>query len=448
MTRTLLRTACALLLCTALASPAAAQVAAPAALPSSTAAAEGLAPDRLDRMHARLRQFVDQGEIAGAISLVARHGRIVDLHTVGMRDREKRLPMTRDTIVRVYSMTKIVTSVAVLMLVEDGRLRLEDPIAKYLPALKAPQVFNGGTAADPQLVPLAQPITIRHLLTHTSGFAYGLAQSPVDDMYRDAKVLQARSTDDFVARVARLPLIAQPGERFYYGVNTDLLGAIVEKVTGQSLGAFMEARIFAPLGMNDTAFTVPPARRDRLATLYQREGDAPLAAVAALALGRDTEGDLPYPDPDGRLFHSGGGGLFSTADDYARFAQMLLNGGELDGIRILSRKSVTSMTANQNARLAQPTSSHAGFGFGVSVRLDHGGGSLAGSIGEFGWSGAATTYVSIDPVERMVSILLTQHLPFNQPGIFSVFSTMVNAAVVDPPRDGAAVPALRRTDRR
>jgi CubicO group peptidase (beta-lactamase class C family) len=327
-------------------------------------------------------------------------------------------------------MTKIITSVAVLMLVEEGRLRLEDPIADFLPALKAPQVFTGGTAAAPQLTAVARPITIRHLLTHTSGFAYGLAQSPVDDLYRGAKVLQARSADDFVARVARLPLIAQPGDRFYYGVNTDLLGAIVEQVTGQRLGAFMKARIFDPLGMPDTGFSVPAGSRGRLATLYQRQGSGPLEAVAAFSPTGNTAEELPYPDPDGRLFDSGGGGLFSTADDYARFAQMLLNGGELEGVRILSPKSVTTMTANQTARVAQPSNSHAGFGLGVSVRLDHGGGALAGSIGEFGWSGAATTYVSIDPLEQMVSILLTQHLPFNQPGIFTVYSTMVNAAIV------------------
>ena len=430
-----LRSGCTLILCVALASSGLAQVAAPAApLPASTAAAEGLAADRLDRLHARLQRFVDDGEVAGTISLVARHGRVVDVFTAGMRDRERRLPMTRDTIVRIYSMSKIVTSVAVLILVEDGRLRLEDPIARFLPSLESPRVFTGGTAEAPQFAPVARPITVRHLLTHTSGFAYGLARSPVDDLYRDAKVLQARTTDEFVARIAKLPLIAQPGDRYYYGVNTDLLGAIVEKVSGQTLGRFVKARILEPLGMRDTGFSVPAEARDRLAALYHREGTGALTAVAAFSPSTDATGELPYPDPEGRLFESGGGGMFSTADDYARFAQMLLNGGELDGVRILGRKTVATMTADQNARVAQPTRSHAGFGLGVSVRLDQGGGAPGGSVGEFGWSGAATTYVSVDPQEQMVSILLTQHLPFNQPGIFSVFSTMVNAAVVGPAR--------------
>ncbi|HTU99725.1 MAG TPA: serine hydrolase domain-containing protein [Luteitalea sp.] len=431
MSTRLLRSGGALALCLVLSNPSGAQVAAPAApLPAAPAAEEGFAADRLDRLHARLKRFVDDGQVAGVVSLVARHGRIVDVHTVGMRNREKQLPMTRDTIVRIYSMSKIVTSVAVLMLVEEGALRLEDPIAQYLPALKAPQVFTGGTPAAPQLATAVRPITIRHLLTHTSGFAYGLAQGPVDDMYRAAKIFESKTADEFIAKIAALPLAAQPGERFNYGVNTDLLGAIVEKVSGQSLGAFMKARIFDPLGMPDTAFDVPAAKRARLASLYQREGTKPLANVETIQVPGAERAAIPYPDPDGRLMHSGGGGLFSTADDYARFAQMLLNGGELDGVRILGRKTVASMTANQMTHVTNPGNTHQGFGLGVSVRIDQAGGPVAGSIGEFGWSGAATTYVSIDPQEQLVSILLTQHFPGNQPGIYSVFSTMVNAALV------------------
>jgi len=404
-------------------------VTAPRPLPAATPASEGLSAERLARMHARLDKFVEDGQVAGAVSLVVRRGRIVDVHTTGLRDREQRLPMTRDTIVRVYSMTKIVTSVAALMLIEEGRLRLEDPVATFLPALKAPQVFTGGTATVPQLVPAARPITVRHLLTHTSGFAYGLAPSIVDDMYRDARLFQSRTGDELVDKVARLPLIAQPGERFYYGINTDLLGIIVEKVTGQSLGAYLEARIFAPLGMTDTGFAVPAAKRSRLARVYSRDGSKPLATVDGFSTSTGAGAEVPYPDPDGRLFHSGGGGLFSTADDYARFAQMLLDGGTLDGVRLLGRKTVHTMTSDQNARLPQATPGSTGFGLGVSVRLDQAGGAIAGSVGEFGWSGAATTWVSIDPQEKTVAILLAQHLPFNQPGMFTVFSTMVNAAI-------------------
>ena len=431
MPRLPLRSLIALTLAIALTAPTRAQVATvPKPLPTAPPASEGMTADRLARMHARLDRFVEEGQIAGALSLVLRRGKVVDVHTTGLRDREQRLPMTRDAIVRVYSMTKIATSVAALILIEEGRLRLEDPIAQYLPALKSPQVLTGGTVAVPQLVPAARPITIRHLLTHSSGFAYGLSPATtVDVMYRDAALFRSRTSDEFVDKVAKLPLIAQPGDRFNYGVNTDLLGIIVEKISGQSLGAFMEARIFGPLGMVDTAFAVPAAKRERLAQVYTREGSAPLKPIAGFSPGPNGNDDVSYPDPEGRLFHSGGGGLFSTADDYARFAQMLLDGGTLDGVRILGRKTVHTMTSDQNARLPQATPAASGFGFGVSVRLDQGGGAMAGSVGEFGWSGAATTWVRMDPQEKTVAILLTQHLPGNQPGIYTVFSTMVNAAI-------------------
>ncbi|BCS34869.1 serine hydrolase [Luteitalea sp. TBR-22] len=424
-----LRLVGAVAIATVLATPTSAQVApAAAGLPTGSPAEAGLSPERLARLHGRLDRFVADGEIAGAVSIVARRGRVVDVHVTGLRDREQHLPMTRDTIVRVYSMSKIVTTVAALILVEEGRLRLDDPIARYLPALKSPKVFAGGTAARPRLVPATRPITIRHLLTHTSGFAYGLAESPVDDMYRAKSLLTSPTSDAFIEKVAALPLIAQPGQRFYYGVNTDVLGVIVEKVSGQRLGEFMQARIFGPLGMVDTAFVVPPEKRSRLANLYQRDGTAPLA-VAGVSPGSAGRTSVPYPDAEGRLFHSGGGGLFSTADDYLRFAQMLLEGGALGGARILGRKTVETMAADQNGRLPERTPSHLGFGFGVAMRLDHAGGAPAGSIGEYGWSGAATTLVDIDPQERLVAVLLTQVLPYDQPQIFAVYRAMLNAAI-------------------
>lgn len=429
MTPILLRPAVAVALALALVAPSTAQVTPVATLmPVATPSEVGLAGDRLDRLHARLDRFVADGEIAGAVSLVARRGRIADVHVTGLRDREQRLPMTRDTIVRIYSMSKIVTSVAALILVEEGRLRLDEPIATYLPALKAPKVFAGGTAARPRLVPAARPITIRHLLTHTSGFAYGLADSPVDEMYRTQALLTSSTSDAFVGKVASLPLIAQPGQRFYYGVNTDLLGIIIEQVSGQRLGDFMQARIFGPLGMVDTAFSVPPEKRARLARLYQRDGKGPLAP-AGVSPGSSGPEPIPYPDAEGRLFQSGGGGLFSTADDYLRFAQMLLDGGTLGGIRILGRKTVESMAADQNRRLPGPDQSHLGFGFGVAMRLDHAGGAPAGSIGEYGWSGAATTMVDIDPQERLAAVLLTQLLPYDQPSLFAVYRAMLGAAI-------------------
>jgi len=409
--------------------PSQALTAAPAqALPAVQPGREGFAPDRLTRLHARLQRFVDEGQAAGIATLVARHGRVVDVATFGLRDREQRLPMTRDTIVRIYSMSKILTSVAALTLVEDGRLRLDEPISTWLPALASPQVFTGGTAEAPQLTRATRPITVRHLLTHTSGFAYGLTRSPVDDLYREANLLQARDRAALIAGLAKLPLIAQPGERFYYSVSTDVLGAIIEIITGQTLGAYLRTRVLDPLAMPDTAFEVPLAQRARLAKAY--------AINKAGALEVVTGQGTPYPDPDGRLFHSGGGGMFSTLDDYARFAQMLLNGGELDGVRILGRKTVESMRANHLQHLAQPTMNdrHQGFGLGVGVRLDLAGGAPSGSVGQFGWTGAASTYVSIDPQEQMVTLLFAQHMPHNQHDYFGTFSTLINAALVDAAR--------------
>ena len=278
----------------------------------------GWRPTDSARLHARLDRFVAEGEIAGAISLVARQGKIVDVHTTGMRDREQRLPMTRDTIVRVYSMSKIVTTVAALILVEEGRLRLSDRSRPSCPPSRSRRSSPAAPSSSPQLEAAARPITIRHLLTHTSGFAYGLARSPVDDLYREAQLFQARSGDEFVAKVATLPLIAQPGERFYYGVNTDLLGVIVEKVTGQSLGAFMQARIFDPLGMVDTGFGVPAAKRGApRPRLPARRHGAPdgrgsaepdRVRSAADSLSRSRRPPVPlrrwWPVLDGRRLHA------------------------------------------------------------------------------------------------------------------------------------------------
>lgn len=401
-------------------------------LPAAPPASEGFAADRLQRLHDRVRQFVDDGLVAGFVTLIARHGRIVDVHASGLRDREQRLPMTRDTIFRIYSMSKLVTSVAVLALLEEGRLRLDDPIAQYLPMLAKRQVFIGGTAEAPQLASAARPITIRHLLTHTSGFAYGLAQSPVDDLYRKAALLSAPTTDEFLVRAATLPLIAQPGERFYYGINTDLLGAIVERVTGESLEQFLQSRILQPLGMRDTSFSVPAAKRPRMAKVYARAKDDALTPLPQ-PLAPVVPPGVPYPDEEGRLFMSGGGGLFSTVDDYARFGQMLLNGGELEGARILGRKTVEAMRSNHLRHLAPPPvgTPPSGFGLGVSVRLDLASGVLLGSPGQCGWTGAATTYVNLDPEEQTLAMIFAQHMPHNEHDVFGAFSTLMYAALVD-----------------
>ena len=394
-------------------------------LPLATPESQGMSSERLARVRAEIQRFLDEGKHAGAVSLVARNGKIVDWGAYGKRDLEVGLPMERDTIVRIYSMSKIVTSVAALTLLEEARFRLEDPIGNYLPELAHMRVLTGGTAEKPLLADAKRPITIKHLFTHTSGLTYDFADSPVEKLNREAKLPEAPSLADFVVRVSRLPLAHEPGERFAYGVSTDILGALVEKVSGRSFGAYLEERVFRPLGMKDTGFSVPEAKQSRLAKIYEKGKDGKLQPAKPLF------GIQPSPGPK---LESGGAGLFSTAGDYARFMQMLLNGGQLDGVRILSRKTVELMMANHLNSLERIThqfSESDGFGLGGSVRLDLAKSNTLGSVGQFGWDGAATTLARLDPKERTVMILLVQHFPFDEHQVFGRFSTLVYAAIVD-----------------
>jgi CubicO group peptidase (beta-lactamase class C family) len=259
----------------------------------------------------------------------------VDFRTYGYRDLEKKLSMERDTICRVYSMSKIITGVGALVLFEEGRFNLDDPASKYLPELKDMKVMTGGTADAPQLEPLKRPITIKHLLTHTSGLIYDFSGGKeLAKLYERANLWTGPGLNDFITKLGKLPLQHQPGDAFTYGVNTDVLGALIEKISGKTLGPFLEERSFHPLGMKDSGFDVPPEKMNRLAKTYKHGAD-----------GKFVE-DRPiietWPEA-GRGIESGGGGLFSTAGDYARFAQMLLNGGSLEGHRILGRKTVELM---------------------------------------------------------------------------------------------------------
>ena len=368
-------------------------------------------------MHAITKRFVDEGQHAGVITLLARNGRLLDFQTYGYRDVEKKLPMERDTICRVYSMSKIITSVGTLILFEEGRFNLDDSASKYLPELKDMKVMTGGTADAPQLEPLKRPITIKHLLTHTSGLIYDL---PVNDeiakLYDRADLWSGPDLNNFIAKVGRLPLKHQPGDAWTYGVNTDVLGALIEKLSGKTLGAFLEERIFRPLGMTDTGFDVPAEKMNRLAKTYKHGPDGKLVEAEPLVIAWAEAG---------RGIESGGGGLFSTAGDYARFAQMLLNGGTLEGHRILGRKTIGLMTANHMVTLPnnQAATRQKGFGLGVEVTTDPGQLSIPSSVGQFGWYGAATTYCQIDPKEKIVAVAFVQHFPFNEHNFFAQFAT-------------------------
>jgi CubicO group peptidase (beta-lactamase class C family) len=386
-------------------------------LPAGSPARAGFDPGRLEVLHAITKRFVDEGQHAGVITLLARNGKLVDFQTFGYRDVEKKLPMERDTICRVYSMSKIITSVGALILFEEGRYNLDDPVSKFLPELKDVKVMTGGTADAPQLEPLKRPITIRHLFTHTSGLIYDFSGGKeLSALYERANLWTGPGLKDFMTKLGRLPLQHQPGDAWTYGVNTDVLGALIEKISGKTFGAFLEERIFRPLEMKDTGFDVPPEKMNRLARTYKHGADGKF------------EEDKPiietWPEP-GRGIESGGGGLFSTAGDYARFAQMLLNGGTLDGHRILGRKTVELMTANHLVTLPnnQAATRQKGFGLGVEVTTDLGQLSIPSSTGQFGWYGAATTYCQIDPKEKIVAVAFVQHFPFNEHNFFAQFAT-------------------------
>lgn len=387
-----------------------------AQLPTTSARSAGFDPARLEVLHDATKRFVDEGKHAGIITLIARDGKIVDFQTYGLRDVEKQLPMQRDTIVRVYSMSKIITCAATLMLMEDGKYNLDDPVAKYLPELKEMKVWTGGTQDAPETEALKRPITIKHLLTHTSGLMYDfMGNDELTKRWRAADLWSGPGLTNFIAKLGRLPLKHQPGDAYTYGVNQDVQGALIERVSGQRFGAVLEDRIFRPLGMKDTGFDVPEAKWSRVAKTYK------------LVDGKLVE-DKPivetWPE-EGKGIEAGGAGIFSTAGDFARFAQMLCNGGTLDGKRILGRKTIELMTANH--MVALPTNQAAmrqkGFGLGVEVTTDLGQLSMPSSVGQFGWYGAATTYCQIDPKEKIVAIALAQHFPFNQHSFFAAFQT-------------------------
>lgn len=389
-----------------------------AQLPPASPKSTGFDAARLEALHATTKRFVDEGQHAGIITLLARDGKIVDFQTYGYRDVERQLPMERDTICRVYSMSKIITSVATLMLLEEGRLNLDDPVAKFLPEFKDVKVWTGGTADAPQTEPLKRPITIMHLMTHTSGLYYDFsAESPeLIKLWKNADLWTGSSLTNFITNLAKLPLKHQPGDAWTYGVNQDVLGAVIERITGKTFGAFLEERIFRPLGMKDTGFDVPLEKMSRLAKTYKHGPNGKLVEDQPIV--------ETWPEA-GRGFEAGGAGIFSTAGDFARLAQMLCNGGTLDGQRILGRKTVEMMTANHLVTLPnnQAATRQRGFGLGVEVVTDLGQLSVPASLGQFGWYGAATTYCQIDPKERIVAIALAQHFPFNEHQFFAAFQT-------------------------
>lgn len=398
----------------------------------------GLDASRLHRIDDHFRHYVDNGQLAGWLIAVMRHGELAHFSTYGHRDKEANEPVTADTIWRIYSMTKPITAVAAMMLWEEGKFELKDPVSKFIPSFADQKVWKNGSTAKYFLDPAVQQMEIWHLLTHTSGLTYGFMMAhPVDALYREAGfawgVPMDLNLEETCDRIASLPLLFQPGTEWNYSMATDVLGRVVEVASGMSLDEFFHARIFEPLGMTDTAFSVSADKAHRLAALYGAEPST-LKAIRLRSAGK-----AALRPPAAWL---GGGGLMSTAPDYLRFAEMLRRNGELDGARLLAPSTVRYMASNHlpgnvdlsefgRPIISETTQDGVGFGLGMSVTIDPIKAKIPGSIGEFGWGGAASTTFSVDPVQDTSVLLMTQLLPSSTHPLRSELKQLVQQAIVD-----------------
>lgn len=401
------------------------------------AAEVGLDAKRLHRIDRHFEHYVADGRLPGWLVLVARHGKIAHLSTHGMRDVQANLPVETDTLFRIYSMTKPVTSVAAMMLYEQGLFELTDPVSRFIPEFAEQRVYVNGPAQQPQTRPATEPIRIWHLLTHTAGLTYGFHHlHPVDRMYRDQDFEWGHPAGLDLAGAcaawAEFPLLFDPGTAWNYSVATDVLGRVVEVASGRTLDEFFRTDILEPLDMRDTAFSVEECELNRLAALYT--ADRAGRAVRNEKFGRAAH------HPPGVL--SGGGGLVSSARDYHRFTQMLLHGGELDGARLLSNRTVNYMTRNHlpgradletlaMGSFSEASNAGKGFGLGFSVEEDPAASKVVSSTGEYGWGGAASTAFWVDPREDLTVLFLTQLLPSSTHPIRSQLHQLVYQALVD-----------------
>ncbi len=400
-------------------------------LPTATPETVGMSTDRLSRIDEFVGRHLEAHHFAGAVTLVARHGRVVQFKAYGMQDIESGTPMAKDSIFRIYSMTKPITSVAVMMLFEEGRFLLNDPVSKYLPEFEGLEV--GVEEVDEETgdrilktVPADREITIRDLLRHTSGLTYGFwGTSLVDKQYLEKGVLtKDRTIQDTVAKLGTIPLKHQPGSVWEYSVSNDVLGRLVEVVSGLPFHGFLRTRIFEPLGMADTGFFVPSDDAHRLASVYTPNDDN--TAIAPHDPGKSRDFTVPT------TYFSGGGGLVSTAADYFRFSQMLLNGGELEGVRILGPETTELMTTDHLGDTPMRDAGGTyGFGLGFAISPDRGASGSIVSEGSFWWGGMAHTGFWVDPEEKLIGIFLTQILPESPMPYRDLFTPVVYQAIVD-----------------
>jgi CubicO group peptidase (beta-lactamase class C family) len=378
---------------------------------------QGFDSRRLARIKPKMQTYVDSGNFAGITTLIARRGKIIHFDHSGVRDKASREPLDSSTIFRIYSMTKPIVCTALMTLYEEARFHLFDPIAKYLPAFAKVKVWNGD---DQPLVDPVRPILIRDLFTHTAGLTYNfLEDTPVSKMYLDAGLLSDSHSplESVINELARLPLAYQPGSRWHYSMSIDVLAHLIEVLSGRPLQGFLKERIFSPLGMSDTGFSVSAQNRSRVAAMY---GHADIATHQFTEIANSATGPVDvsktYPTDNTATFARGGTGLFSTAADYLRFAQMLLNRGELDGERIISPAIADLMHSNHLPPNLMPygiaivTFPGYGFGLGSRVLLDPAASGMPGSAGEFGWAGAANTHFWVDRKLELVGIFMTQHM--------------------------------------
>jgi CubicO group peptidase (beta-lactamase class C family) len=389
----------------------------------------GFSSERLLRIHSLMDRYVESGKLAGIVTCVSRRGQIVHCETFGHQNLETKTPMSQDSIFRIYSMTKPIASVALMMLYEEALFNLTDVVSKYIPAFKDVKVWGAGGALETPM----RPMTIQDLLRHTAGLSYGgyaESQSPVDKLYDEADLFDSKITNaELTVRIASLPLMFHPGEKWHYSFATDVIGYLVEVLSGKSLADFMQEKIFDPLGMVDTAFHIDPSKLSRFCTLYGKTPDSDF-------------GVLDLPDSSEYLppvaMHSGGGGLVSTIADYLHFAQCMLNKGELNGVRLLGPKTVALMICNHLPVALLPIAFEGtepmlgmGYGLGFGVMLDAAQSGVMGSAGDHGWGGYAETFFWIDPQEELIAILMTQYLPSQTYPIRKEFRTAVYQALLE-----------------
>lgn len=407
-------------------------------LPKAAPEAVGMSTRRLERMHAGMQALVDTHQVGGIVTLVARDGKMVDLQAFGFQDVDAKTPMKTDSLFRIASMSKPITSVAIMMLFEEGKLALTDPVSRFIPAFRDMKVLTrGAQGTEPTLAPARRPITIRDLLTHRSGLTYGfLDNAQVGNAYRDGGVNDGLTVVEVplaenIDRLAKAPLVSQPGAEWHYSLSTDVLGRVVEVASGMPFDAFLSERIFKPLHMTDTSFTVPDAKWPRFVTVYTGDGNGGVRPMKDPESFGNTHMSPVTSYKPGKKYFSGGAGLVSTAQDYSRFAQMLLNRGALDGVRLLGPKTVelmtTSHTLDLNLANTPVLGAGAEWGLGFKITSDLGATQLPGSPGMYGWSGIYGTFFWVDPKEKLVGVMMVQRYP--GPPAAAPFQTLTYQAI-------------------